>query len=101
MPFANSYVENPHETDENRRDAVRCFIALSGLVVRRPLSTFIFRSKSSGGKARFLVVDREESPCEGGLILLATENGLKEARYGESTPKGRIWGTVVWFLEEA
>lgn len=101
MPFANSYVENPYETDENRRDVMQCFIALSGLVVRRPFSTFIFRSKSPGGKTRFLVVDRNEPPSEGRLVLLATGNGLKEARYGGSTPRRKIWGTVVWFLEEA
>ena len=101
MPFANSYVGNPHDADEDRRDATRCFIALAGFVVRRPLSTFIFRAESPEGKKRFLIVDRDEPPCDGGSILLATKNGLKEARYDASIPVRRIWGTVVWFLEEA
>ncbi len=99
MPFANSYVEDPH-AGENGEDALRCFAALGSLVVRRPLSTFVVRSKSPGGGMRFLFVDRVEVPREGGSVLLATAHGLKEILYDESTPKRNIWGTVVWVLEQ-
>lgn len=101
MPFTNGFLEDSSETDGSRRGAKQCFCALSSLVVRRPLSTFIFRSGSPAGRARFLIVDREQAPREEGLVLIATGNGLREARFGASTPRGRIWGTVVWILEEA
>lgn len=100
MPFANSFLDDLSETSAVRRDAKQCFCSLSGLVVPRPLSTFIFRSKSPAGLARFLIVDREQLPREDGLVLVATESGLREARFGASTPRGRIWGAVAWFLEE-
>lgn len=94
---ANSYIDNPHE---HMPDAMRCFANLAKSVIRNPLATFIFRSKTKENKIRFLIVDRSVRPDFGSRIIIATEHGLKEAFMDDATPACRIWGTVVWFLEQ-
>lgn len=97
MPFANSYIDNPHE---HMPDTMRCFADLATLVIRNPLATFIFRAKTKENKTRFLIVDRSVRPDFGNRIIVTTDHGLKEAFMDDATSACCIWGTVVWILEQ-
>jgi hypothetical protein len=99
MPFASGFFDGEGEPGHDPR---ACFRGLAREVVRRPLSTFIVRSATAPGegRARYLVVDRSVAPREGGIVLYATEYGLREGVFDSSMPASRVWGTVLWLLEQ-
>ena len=100
MPFVNSYLSVENEKSR-ANDARERFKSLASKVVKEPVSTHICESRTREGKTRYLIVDRGVRPEDGCLILYAADNSFRVRRYeAEKTPIERVWGVVVWFLEE-
>ena len=98
MPFVNSYLSVERE---RQNDAQERFKALAGKVIKEPLSSHIVETRTREGKTRYLIVDRSVRPEEGCLIVFAADSSLRVRRYKpEDTPIERVWGVVVWFLEQ-
>ncbi|MDL2264049.1 hypothetical protein LJC31_05295 [Synergistaceae bacterium OttesenSCG-928-I11] len=97
MPFCNSYIDPERDIPSDAREK---FAALAPQVVRDPISTHFVRTERNG-KACFLVIDMAAIPDEGGLVVLSTDAGLRVSRLTPGTPPDRIWGTVVWYLQQA
>lgn len=97
MLFNNSYIDPERSFPPDARDR---YIALAPQVVREPISTHFVRV-TRHGKACFLVIDKAAIPREGGMVILSTDKGLKVRRFCATTPLDKVWGTVVWYLQQA
>ena len=97
MPFNNSYIDSERSIPPDARDK---FVALAPQVVREPISTHLVKTDRNG-KACFLVIDMATIPNEGDLVVLSLDHGLKVSRMRQTTPRDIVWGTVVWYLQQA
>ena len=97
MPFINSHIDPERGLPPDARSH---FESLSRTIVKEPLSTSIIRTQSPTGRIRYLIVDRAVQPEEGDLIVVAADYRFKVGRYANSIPLSKVWGTVVWFLQE-
>lgn len=97
MLFSDSYADPDGREPVDARDR---YIALASRVVREPISTHLVRI-TRHGRACYLVVDQAERPRDGGLVVASTKNGLRVRRFGPSTPIESVWGTIVWYLQQA
>ncbi|MDL2263080.1 hypothetical protein LJC31_00350 [Synergistaceae bacterium OttesenSCG-928-I11] len=97
MPFNNSYVDPERSIPSDARDK---FIALAPQVVREPISTHFVKTQRNG-KACFLVIDMATVPDEGDLVVLSLDSGHKVSRMQRTTPRDIVWGTVLWYLQQA
>lgn len=96
MLFTNSYIDPERSLPPDARDR---YIALAPQIVREPISTHFVRV-TRGGKACFLVIDRAVLPSEGGIAVVSTDGGLKVRQYSSATPLDKVWGTVVWYIQQ-
>jgi hypothetical protein len=97
MPFYNSYIDPERDIPSDAREK---FAALAPQIVRDPVSSYLVRTERSG-KTCFLVIDMAAIPEEGGLVVLSTDTGLRVSRFQPATPPDAVWGTVVWYLQQA
>lgn len=97
MLFSNSYIDPERPLPPDARDR---YIALAPQVVREPISTHFVRI-TRHGRACFLVIDRAVIPRDGGTVIVSTDKGLKVRRFTDATPLDKVWGTVVWYLQQA
>jgi hypothetical protein len=95
MPFNNANIDRERNVPADSREMLEM---LARSVVREPLSTHIIKTWTKSGKLRYLVVDRSFPPSNGCLALFATDGGFRVGRYHDAD---RVWGTVIWFLQEA
>lgn len=97
MLFSNSYIDPERSFPPDARDR---YIALAPQIVREPISTH-FVKITRHGRACFLVIDRAALPRDGGLVVVSTPSGLKVRRYGPSISLDSVWGTIIWYIQQA
>jgi hypothetical protein len=97
MPFSNSYTDFDKHKYIDSRDYL---IGLARIIVQEPLSTHIVKTVTPGGKTRYLVVDKSQTPGEGDMAVVCTDSGFRVGMVKRAVSAGNALGKVIWFIQE-